>query len=101
MVIPHHHTQTIFILFTFCQFLSISFHIFTAHYGFNIKGGLDRPVIREDTGIFVAKIRPKGIASKHGGLTPGDRILEVSIMFLASIIALWFTMIITMYFVFI
>jgi C-terminal processing protease CtpA/Prc len=38
---------------------------------------LDRPVIREDTGIFVTKIRPKGVAAKHGGLEPGDRILEV------------------------
>jgi C-terminal processing protease CtpA/Prc len=41
---------------------------------------LDRPVIREDTGVFVTKIRPKGVAAKHGGLAPGDRILEVSKM---------------------
>ncbi|XP_028393643.1 anoctamin-7-like isoform X1 [Dendronephthya gigantea] len=49
-----------------------------ANYGFNLKGGLDRPVIREDTGIFVTKIRPKGVAAKHGGLAPGDRILEIN-----------------------
>lgn len=48
-----------------------------ANYGFNIKGGMDRPVLKEDTGVFVTKIRPNGIASKDKRLAPGDRILEV------------------------
>lgn len=49
------------------------------NYGFNIKGGLDQPVIREDTGIFITNIRPKGAAAKDGTLSPGDRILEVNL----------------------
>ena len=64
--------------FSQLQEKTIKFYVFyLANYGFNIKGGLDRPVLREDTGIFVTQIRPKGVAAKHGGLAPGDRILEV------------------------
>ena len=45
--------------------------------GFNIKGGTDVPYIKEDTGIFIAKIRETGAAKEDGRLNEGDKIIEV------------------------
>ncbi|XP_072171903.1 synaptojanin-2-binding protein-like [Diadema setosum] len=49
-----------------------------AGLGFNIKGGLDQPLIPGDTGIFVTKIREEGAAAKDGRLQRGDKILEIN-----------------------
>jgi len=45
--------------------------------GFNIKGGEDIEVLKGDTGIYVAKVKPDGAAAIDGILKVGDKIIEV------------------------
>lgn len=49
--------------------------------GFNIRGGTDIPHFKEDTGIFVTKLKEAGAAYRDGRLKEGDKILEVSHLF--------------------
>ncbi|BFZ07114.1 hypothetical protein BsWGS_10153 [Bradybaena similaris] len=46
--------------------------------GFNIRGGTDIPHFKEDTGIFVTKLKEAGAAYKDGRLKEGDKIIEVN-----------------------
>merc|ERR1712018_805418 len=46
--------------------------------GFNIRGGTDAPYVREDSGIFVTKIRDSGAANATGLLNVGDKIVEIN-----------------------
>ncbi|CAG2211739.1 OMP25 [Mytilus edulis] len=46
--------------------------------GFNIRGGIDVPHLKNDHGIFVTKIRDIGTAYEDGRLKEGDKILEVN-----------------------
>lgn len=46
--------------------------------GFNIRGGIDVPHLKNDHGIFVTKIRNNGTAFEDGRLQEGDKILEVN-----------------------
>lgn len=46
--------------------------------GFNIRGGIDVPHLKNDHGIFVTKIRDNGTAFEDGRLKEGDKILEVN-----------------------
>lgn len=46
--------------------------------GFNIRGGIDVPHLKNDPGIFVTKIRDIGTAYEDGRLKEGDKILEVN-----------------------
>ena len=45
--------------------------------GFNIRGGFDQPLLPNDDGIFVTKIRDSGAAARDGRLQEGDKIIEV------------------------
>ena len=45
--------------------------------GFNIRGGTDIPHFKEDTGIFVTKLKEAGAAFRDKRLKEGDKILEV------------------------
>ena len=51
--------------------------------GFNIRGGVDQPLLPNDDGIFVTKIRDSGSAALDGRLKEGDKITEVRNMLLA------------------
>ena len=46
-------------------------------YGFNIKGGRDKPFREGDTCVYITRLRPGAAAEKDGRLSPGDRIVEV------------------------
>uniref|UniRef100_A0AC34RLU1 PDZ domain-containing protein n=1 Tax=Panagrolaimus sp. JU765 TaxID=591449 RepID=A0AC34RLU1_9BILA len=47
-------------------------------FGFNITGGTDEPYIPGHNGIFIARIRPDGVAARDGRLREGDRIISVN-----------------------
>lgn len=47
-------------------------------FGIDISGGIDRPYIEEDNGIFISAVKEKGLAEKCGLLGVGDKILEVN-----------------------
>jgi len=47
-------------------------------YGFNVKGGRDKPFREGDPSIYITRLRPGAVAEKDGRLSPGDRIVEVS-----------------------
>lgn len=51
--------------------------LFTGGYGFNIKGGRDKPFREGDSSIYITRLRPGATAEKDGRLAPGDKILEV------------------------
>lgn len=64
-----------------CEGLSISevtLHRGETGLGFNIRGGTDIPHFREDTGIFVTKLKEAGAAYKDKRIKEGDKILEVN-----------------------
>ena len=46
-------------------------------YGFNVKGGRDKPFREGDSCIYITRLRPGAVAEKDGRLSPGDRIVEV------------------------
>lgn len=51
-------------------------------YGFNVKGGRDKPFREGDPSIYITRLRPGAAAEKDGRLSPGDKIVEVCIMWL-------------------
>ena len=57
--------------------------------GFNIRGGTDIPHFREDTGIFVTKLKEAGAAYKDKRIKEGDKILEVLTMIIFFIYKLY------------
>jgi len=64
-----------------CEGLSIAevtLHRGETGLGFNIRGGTDIPHFREDTGIFVTKLKEAGAAYKDKRIKEGDKILEVN-----------------------
>jgi C-terminal processing protease CtpA/Prc len=56
----------------------ITLHRGETGLGFNIRGGTDIPHFKEDTGIFVTKLKEAGAAYKDRRLKEGDKILEVN-----------------------
>lgn len=56
----------------------ITLHRGETGLGFNIRGGTDIPHFKEDTGIFVTKLKEAGAAYRDGRLKEGDKILEVN-----------------------
>lgn len=46
-------------------------------FGLDIVGGIDRPYIKGDTGIFISAVKEGGLAHQSGILEVGDKILEV------------------------
>jgi len=64
-----------------CDGLSITeitLHRGETGLGFNIRGGTDIPHFKEDTGIFVTKLKEAGAAFRDKRLKEGDKILEVN-----------------------
>ena len=57
--------------------LFFSFFFVKGGYGFNIKGGRDKPFREGDTCVYITRLRPGATAEKDGRLSPGDRIVEV------------------------
>ena len=49
----------------------------TDGYGFNVKGGRDKPYQEGDPCVYITRLRPGAAAEKNGLLSPGDRIVEV------------------------
>lgn len=47
-------------------------------YGMNILGGIDKPYLENDSGIFISRIGKKGPAHANGHLAVGDKILSVN-----------------------
>jgi len=47
-------------------------------YGFNVKGGRDKPFREGDPSIYITRLRPGAVAEKDGRLSPGDRIVEIN-----------------------
>lgn len=58
--------------------MHVLFIVFTDGYGFNVKGGRDKPFREGDPSIYITRLRPGAVAEKDGRLSPGDRIVEVS-----------------------
>ena len=61
-------------------------------YGFNIKGGRDKPFMEGDNCVYITRLRPGAAAEKDGRLSPGDRIVEVrdtSLFCAHCLYALW------------
>ncbi|KAK3773515.1 hypothetical protein RRG08_022230 [Elysia crispata] len=56
----------------------ITLHRGETGLGFNIRGGTDIPHFKEDTGIFVTKLKEAGAAYRDRRLKEGDKILEVN-----------------------
>jgi|ERR1739842_261495 len=56
----------------------ITLHRGETGLGFNIRGGTDIPHFKEDTGIFVTKLKEAGAAFRDKRLKEGDKILEVN-----------------------
>jgi len=56
----------------------ITLHRGETGLGFNIRGGTDIPHFKEDTGIFVTKLKEAGAAFKDKRLKEGDKIIEVN-----------------------
>lgn len=56
----------------------ITLHRGETGLGFNIRGGTDIPHFKEDTGIFVTKLKEAGAAFKDKRLKEGDKIVEVN-----------------------
>ncbi|CAG5127384.1 unnamed protein product [Candidula unifasciata] len=56
----------------------ITLHRGETGLGFNIRGGTDIPHFKEDTGIFVTKLKEAGAAFRDGRLKEGDKIIEVN-----------------------
>lgn len=46
-------------------------------FGLDISGGLDRPYVRNDYGIFISAIKEHGIAEKSKLIDVGDKVIEV------------------------
>ena len=65
----------------------MNFLIVFSGLGFNIRGGYDQPLLPNDDGIFVTKIRDSGSAAKDGRLKEGDKILEVVVCAAISAVA--------------
>jgi len=64
-----------------CDGLSITeitLHRGETGLGFNIRGGTDIPHFKEDTGIFVTRLKEAGAAFRDKRLKEGDKILEVN-----------------------
>lgn len=47
-------------------------------YGFNVKGGRDKPFREGDPFIYITRLRHGAAAERDGRLSPGDRILEIN-----------------------
>ncbi|XP_005093760.1 synaptojanin-2-binding protein [Aplysia californica] len=56
----------------------ITLHRGETGLGFNIRGGTDIPHFKEDSGIFVTKLKEAGAAFRDKRLKEGDKILEVN-----------------------
>jgi len=56
----------------------ITLHRGETGLGFNIRGGTDIPHFKEDTGIFVTRLKEAGAAFRDKRLKEGDKILEVN-----------------------
>lgn len=56
----------------------ITLHRGETGLGFNIRGGTDIPHFKEDTGIFVTRLKEAGAAFKDKRLKEGDKIIEVN-----------------------
>ncbi|ESO87660.1 hypothetical protein LOTGIDRAFT_78867, partial [Lottia gigantea] len=46
--------------------------------GFNIRGGIDIPHLKSDSGIFVTKLKENGAANRDGRIKEGDKLLEIN-----------------------
>ncbi|KAL5008253.1 hypothetical protein ScPMuIL_013834 [Solemya velum] len=49
-----------------------------AGLGFHIRGGVDTPYLKGETGIYITKIKESGAAFHEGTLKAGDKIVEVN-----------------------
>lgn len=58
--------------------LTVSLNKKKGGYGFNIKGGRDKPFREGDPSIYITRLRPGATAEKDGRLAPGDKILEIN-----------------------
>ncbi|XP_027049468.1 anoctamin-7-like [Pocillopora damicornis] len=58
--------------------LTVSLNKKKGGYGFNIKGGRDKPFREGDSSIYITRLRPGATAEKDGRLAPGDKILEIN-----------------------
>ncbi|KAL9970224.1 hypothetical protein ACROYT_G022562 [Oculina patagonica] len=58
--------------------LSVSLTKKKGGYGFNIKGGRDKPFREGDSCIYITRLRPGAAAEKDGRLAPGDKIVEIN-----------------------
>lgn len=67
-----HLTSLIYLIHCLCLFLIFS------GLGFNIVGGVDQQYVKNDSGIYVSKIKECGAAALDGRLQEGDKILSVS-----------------------
>jgi len=47
-------------------------------FGLDIVGGVDRPYLQGETGIFISAVKDGGLAKKCGLLEVGDQILEIN-----------------------
>lgn len=47
-------------------------------FGLDIAGGVDRPYIKEDDGIFISALKEGGLAQKSDMLSVGDQIIAVN-----------------------
>jgi len=56
----------------------ITLHRGDTGLGFNIRGGVDLPNFKEDTGIFVTRLKEAGAAYRDRRLKEGDKIIEVN-----------------------
>jgi len=56
----------------------ITLHRGETGLGFNIRGGTDIPHYKEDSGIFVTKLKELGAAYRDRRIKEGDKILEVN-----------------------
>jgi len=63
----------------------ITLHRGETGLGFNIRGGVDIPHFKEDTGIFVTRLKEAGAAFKDKRLKEGDKIVEVNGVNLQSV----------------
>jgi len=63
----------------------ITLHRGETGLGFNIRGGTDIPHFKEDTGIFVTRLKEAGAAFKDKRLKEGDKIVEVNGVNLQSV----------------
>lgn len=56
----------------------ITLHRGETGLGFNIRGGTDIPHFKEDSGIFVTRLKELGAAYRDRRIREGDKILEVN-----------------------